>query len=201
MFRSNVCLFVFLVLLYFHLILQFSEELRGSGCLRPQRSGFAESGRCLRKLDHSGLNFIMCQDLYSVSPTVKLCVHCDLRFVSIRIGLDLIIVTVISRRWWWFMVFLVIKVIVCLFLLVSYYWFHFDFRYATRSIYFYNYLFVLFENNSLTLSETAWVIVRTFNMLFSFSLALHFVRKLFIMLFLYQISICIITGIICNGTV
>lgn len=125
MFSSNLCLFVFLVLLYFHLILQFSEELRGSGCLRPQRSGFAESGRCLSKLDHSGLNFIMCQDLYSVSPTVKLCVYCDLRFMSIRIGLDLIIVTVISRRWWWFMVFLVIKVIVCLFLLVSYYWFHF----------------------------------------------------------------------------
>lgn len=94
-----------------------------------------------------------------------------------------------------------INVTVCLFLLVSYYWFHFDSRYATRSIYFYNYLFVLFENNSLTLSETAWVIVRTFNMLFSFSLALHFVRKLFIILFLYQISICIITGIICNGTV
>lgn len=98
MFSSNLCLFVFLVLLYFHLILQFSEELRGSGCLRPQRSGFAESGRCLSKLDHSGLNFIMCQDLYSVSPTVQLCVHCDFRFVSIRIGLDLIIVTVISRR-------------------------------------------------------------------------------------------------------
>lgn len=98
MFSSNLCLFVFLNLLYFHLILQFSEELRGSGCLRPQRSGFAESGRCLSKLDHSGLNFIMCQDFYSVSPTVKLCVHCDLRFVSIRIGLDLIIVTVISRR-------------------------------------------------------------------------------------------------------
>lgn len=99
------------------------------------------------------------------------------------------------------MVFLVINVTVCLFLLVSYYWFHFDFRYATRSIYFHKYLFVLFENNSLTLSETAWVIVRTFNMLFSFLLALHFVRKLYIILFLYQISICIITGIICNGTV
>lgn len=38
----------------------------------------------------------MCQNFYSVSPTVKLCVHCDVRFVSIRICLYRIIVTVID---------------------------------------------------------------------------------------------------------
>lgn len=38
----------------------------------------------------------MCQYFYSVSLTVKLCVHCDVRFVSLRIGLDLIIVTVMD---------------------------------------------------------------------------------------------------------
>lgn len=96
MFSSILCLFVFLVVMYFHLISHFSEELRGSGCLRPQKSGFARSGRCFSKLDHSGLRFIVCQDFYSVSPTVKLCVHCDVRFVSIRIGLDLIIATVMD---------------------------------------------------------------------------------------------------------
>lgn len=96
MFSSVLCLFVFLVLLYFHQFSHFSEELRGSGCLRPQRSGVAKRGRCLSKLDHSGLCFIVCQDFYNVSPTVKLCVHCDVRFVSIIIGLDRIIVTVMD---------------------------------------------------------------------------------------------------------
>lgn len=95
MFSSILCLFVFLVLLCFHLILHFSEELRGSGCLRPHKSGFTKSGRCLSKLDHSGLNFIVCQD-FSVSLTVKLCVHCGVWFVSIRIVLDLTIVTVMD---------------------------------------------------------------------------------------------------------
>lgn len=38
----------------------------------------------------------MCQDFYNISPTVKLCVHCDVRFVSIIIGLDRIIVTVMG---------------------------------------------------------------------------------------------------------
>lgn len=38
----------------------------------------------------------MCQDFYNVSPKVKLCVHCDVRFVSRRIGLDRIIVTVMD---------------------------------------------------------------------------------------------------------
>lgn len=37
----------------------------------------------------------MCQD-FSVSFTVKICVHCDVCFVSIRIVLDLIIVTVMD---------------------------------------------------------------------------------------------------------
>lgn len=89
-----------------------------------------------------------------------------------------------------------IPVLTCILLLVSF-WFQ-----VCNEKHIFLYLpFVLFKNNSLTLSETAWVIVRTFNMLFSFLLALHFVRKLYIILFLYQISICIITGIICNGTV
>lgn len=83
------------------------------------------------------------------------------------------------------MVFLVINVIVCLFLFVFYYWFYFDFRYVMRSIYFYNYFFVLFKNNFFILGEIVWVIVRIFNMFFSFLLVLYFVRKLYIILFLY----------------
>lgn len=50
----------------------------------------------MSQLDHSGLCFIVCQDFYIVSPSVKLCVHCDVRSVAIRIGLDLIIVTVMD---------------------------------------------------------------------------------------------------------